>query len=269
LIPTNYAKTHVKNPKLVRRLPDTRTGNVAWLQNRGARSGVLLLGGTSLADFRIRVSQSQLRQEMTPSCWSVAGILVEKGVWTVPLLRFGNISNVPMTNAIELVELERFDDPGDWPNLAVLRFAGRPTEVTDQIERLREQRSIIDLPSLIPPWLGYVWGTKESVNPLISGVGLPSAAFVETVHALAQIELTPSLASTASCPEAIWQSARYWYEYFDATAREKGSNAIHPSGDYVVRQHSAAVRLPDKPDAAALPRGGAAVRRSSRGARKK
>jgi hypothetical protein len=172
-------------------------------------------------------------------------------LWTAPLLSFADISDVPKHKAIELVDLASFDDPDAWPNLAVLRFAAKPKDVVEQVQRLREQRSIIDLPSLVLPWLGFVWGAGNAGNPLLAGIGLPSAAFVETVHALGQIELTPSLASTASCPEAIWQSARYWYEYFRTTARDRGSRAIHPSGDYVVRQHSAAVRLPAKREAAA------------------
>jgi hypothetical protein len=88
---------------------------------------------------------------------------------------------------------------------------------------------------------------------------------IPRTNAIELVELTPSLASTASCPEAIWQSARYWYEYFDTTARERGSKAIHPSGDYVARQHSVAMRLPDKPDGPATPPRRAALR--PRGAR--
>ena len=262
MIPTKHAIVREKNQKLVRHSPASGAGNVEWLASVGADSGVLLLGGTSLADFRIRVAQSQLRYDMTPSCWSAAGILTRGGVWTAPLM--ANLSSVPKHNAIELIELTNFADPEEWPNLAVLRFASQPEDVTKQIERLREQRSIADLPSLIPPWLGFIWGTREAANPLLAGIGLPSAAFVETAHALAEIELTPSLASTASCPEAIWQSARYWYEYYRTTARERGSNAAHPVGDYVVRQPSAAVRLPEKPDGPPSRKAGPRPGRSAR-----
>src|SRR4051794_31361435 len=49
--------------------------NRAWLERVGATDGILLLGGRSLAHFRVRVAQSQVRQSMLPSDWSLAGIL--------------------------------------------------------------------------------------------------------------------------------------------------------------------------------------------------
>ena len=59
------------------------------------------------------------------------------------------------------------------------------------------------------PWLAFLWGVSGSTNPLLSGTGLPSSAFVETVFAMAGFELTPGLSSASSCPEAIWQSAKW------------------------------------------------------------
>jgi hypothetical protein len=47
----------------------------------------------------------------------------------------------------------------------------------------------------------------------LDGLGMPSAAMVETVTGAAGFDLTPGLESRASCPEAIWQSARWWHEY--------------------------------------------------------
>ena len=79
---------------------------------------------------------------------------------------------------------------------------------------------------------------------------MPSAAFVEAVHAIADIELTPGLASASSCPEAIWQSARWWGDYYRESARVAAAgmtrSAGHaqpqvPAGAYAVRQHAAAV----------------------------
>jgi hypothetical protein len=44
---------------------------------------------------------------------------------------------------------------------------------------------------------------------------MPSAAMLETVTGAAGFDLTPGLESRASCPEAIWQSARWWHEYHE------------------------------------------------------
>ena len=37
---------------------------------------------------------------------------------------------------------------------------------------------------------------------------------VETVVGAAGYDLTPGLESGASCPEAIWQAARWWHQYY-------------------------------------------------------
>ena len=76
---------------------------------------------------------------------------------------------------------------------------------------------------------------------------------MEAVHAIADIELTPGLASASSCPEAIWQSARWWGDYYRESARVAATgmtrSAGHaqpqvPAGAYAVRQPAAAVTIP-------------------------
>ena len=56
-------------------------GNVAWLtracrpvKGLGSDGDVILLGGKSVADFRVRVAQSHMRDDLTPSYWSLVGI---------------------------------------------------------------------------------------------------------------------------------------------------------------------------------------------------
>ena len=56
-------------------------GNVAWLRRARRDHGigdvgdVVLLGGKSVVDFRIRVAQSHARHDLTPSYWSTVGVL--------------------------------------------------------------------------------------------------------------------------------------------------------------------------------------------------
>ncbi len=111
-----------------------------------------------------------------------------------------------------------FDNADDWPNIAVLRFAANEGVVEENADRVAERRTIIDLPALLLAWLAHVWVTDEQINPLAAGKGVPSAAFVEAAYSLAGIELTPGLASTASCPEAIWQAVKWWHEYYAGVA---------------------------------------------------
>src|SRR4051794_4562537 len=82
----SYSSTSVANPDLRADEPKRSGGNKKWLAEVGDGDGVILIGGTSLADFRVRVAQSSLRGDMLPSFWSQAGILLGGGMFaSVPL----------------------------------------------------------------------------------------------------------------------------------------------------------------------------------------
>ncbi len=231
-------------------------GNVAWLGRCGFTDGVVLLGGTSLLEFRVRVAQSQLRNDITPSYWSLAGMLAADGtVRTVPL-QTADVSEVPGTNGVRAMAFSEFDDPDQWPNVAVLRFAANADAVLEQADKVQRRRSVIDLTELLIAWLGYGWAAGTAENPLLHSKGVPSAAFVETAHALAGIELTPGLSSASSCPEAMWQAAKWWRDYYAGAAQlaaRADAGPVVPNGVFAVRQPSAAVALP--PGAVASLRG--------------
>lgn len=223
--------------------------NLALLKRLGAKEGVVLLGGSSVADFRIRVAQSHLRHDLMPSYWSLAGVLRASTLWSVPFGSWTDIGAVPPTNAITAIEFRAFDDPIRFPNLAVISFSENIEPIVAAIEQLRLKRSVVDLPDMLLPWLGFIWSAGDRGNPVLRGLGLPSAALVETAYAMAGIELTPGLSSNASCPEAIWQAAKWWHGFYDkatqshVSAREESGIArpVVPEGFAVVRQAAAAV----------------------------
>lgn len=258
------------NPKLIEKKPEKGEGNRKWLAGLGEQGGVkldengiILIGGGSLADFRVRVAQSAARSDMFPSFWSLCGILLAGGILaSVPLdLRSretpparrrrdnDDVSGIPKCNGVRMCSLDEYDDPKRFPNVAVVRFAKAHQDVHDHIKRLQTDRGIIDLTALMLQWLGFVWGTSGSVNPLSQGAGLPSAAFVETVFAMAGFELTPGLSSASSCPEAIWQSVKWWtgfYEGATADAKSKLDDSakaipMTPEGFFAIRQKETAI----------------------------
>lgn len=238
--------------------------NREWLARAGAGEGVLLLGGATLSHFRIRVAQSHLRHDMLPSPWSQCGLLTGGGeVITVPLETGPDVSLIPDCNGVRRVPLAEFDDPARFPNVAILRFADNYGPVLDRslIGKVMTQRAVADLPAAMLAWLAFVWGVGHAGNPLFEEKGLPCAALVEILHSMAGVELTPGLSSSASCPEAIWQAARWWSPYYAAAAElETGSpvRAVVPRGAYVKRQPSAAVTVTPWDygrDAPALPGG--------------
>lgn len=244
-------------------------GNKKWI---GDADGIILIGGASLADFRIRVSQSTLRGDMLPSFWSQCGILLGDGLFaSVPLdldarskdaaaTRDDDVSAIPRVNAVRYCSLDEIDNPQRYPNIAVIRFARKHDEVHQHIVQLSHNRSILDIPALMLPWLGFIWGTSGAGNPLINGMGLPSSAFVETVFAMANFELTPGLSSASSCPEAIWQSAKWWTGFYESVAKSDESRkkaiavAMVPEGRYIIRQPSAAVEWPPRLTSAQAPK---------------
>jgi len=205
---------------------------------------VVLLGGQSLADFRVRVAQSPTRHDLTPSYWSLVGVVDAGGrILTAPLWPLQTPDRVPVTNGIRSLELAEFADENLWPNMGIIRFPGARQDPVECVKRLTRQRSIVDIPTLLVTWLGFAWGGAAAGNPLVGGVGLPSAVLVETAFGLAEVELTPGLATASSCPEAIYQAAKWWTDYYVKTAgprrRTRGAAAVHPEGRYIIRKPEA------------------------------
>jgi hypothetical protein len=218
-----------------------RTANFAWLESTGYRDGVLLLGGTSIVDFRMRVAQSELRQDLLPSFWSTCGLLIDgKVLMTARVDAISNSSARVERNGLEAVTLDgesRYGDPTLYPNIAILQFTDDHAAIREHVARIGQERNIVDLLSQIVAWLGYCWAVGGSGNPLMQGHGIPSATLVERAHGLAGIDLSPGLPSASSCPEAIWQAARWWYEAYDAV---ETASKFTPRGAYLIRQPAAA-----------------------------
>jgi hypothetical protein len=244
MIAIRRSTTSEENPEL--RAEPARDGesNAAWLRRVGATGGIVLVGGASLTHFRMRVAQSHLRQDLYPSLWSVAAILHDDGerLDTVSLSFGRHASSVPRTNAVQTRTIGDYDDTRRYPNVAWLRFSQDGDAIRAAVDRVTSDRSIVDLPRLLLAWLGFAWGAGQRGNPLLEGVGIPSASFVEAVYALSGIELTPSLSADASCPEAIWQSAKWWRDYYEKTRSASPAGIARvPEGRFAIRQPEAAI----------------------------
>lgn len=252
-ISIRHAPAGGRNRELKEVAPRAGESNLDWLRRASGggdvAGSIILLGGSDLAHFRVRCAQSRLRSDMLPSFWSLAGVLVnDRSFWSVPL-DFGEASAVPQTNGVARCQLRDYGDAKWFPNIAVVNFTDSAEPISKNVERVRAQRSVIDLPSHILPWLAYVWGTGTGENPLVGGSGLPGAVFVETVFGLAGIELTPGLSSASSCPEAIWSTALWWQDFYEArTEAEARAEAVTaasiPSADDAKAAGKASRRKP-------------------------
>ena len=182
---------------------------------------VLLLGGTDPYAFRLRVAQSHVRHDMSPSRWSHSAILYptkdssgSQELYEISLQPHGGFRFPATTNGVQLAKVDRYGNETEFPSIAVLWMGLKWDEVSNALHKFQRQRTTIDAKELILHWLAFVWGVGRSGNPLLDGHGIPSAAMVETVIGAMGYDLTPGLESGASCPEAIWQSARWWDAYY-------------------------------------------------------
>ena len=205
------------------------SGCLAQAVTHRKRGGiVVLLGGADLLHFRLRVAQSHVRADLLPSYWSHAALAIEQGnktvLYEVPLDPDCGFQGMPQSNGLRVVPTSHYDNSDRFPNVAVLQFPIRSFGTAPRkqnqgfletaAQRVASERGILDFGSMILPWLGFAWGTGLPSNPLLSGIGIPSAAFVEAVFASVGVEVTPGLATKSSCPEAIWQAAKWWHPYY-------------------------------------------------------
>lgn len=218
---------------------DDGEDNLGWLSRqlrelrRRGRSDtfVVLIGGTGIYDFRLMVAQSHLRHDMTPSYWSHAAVLVEPDNRSLGRSLILECSLEPMEgfglpsrfNGLQGALLSRYADPLSYPNIALLRvpvpvdrWRVGVDDIGPILSQFARQRSVVDVPSLITEWLGFVWGAATEGNPLLRGHGIPSAVVIESILGAAGYDLCPGVDSAAVCPEAFWQTAKWWTQYLDA-----------------------------------------------------
>ncbi len=213
--------------------------NVDWIkaQARELTSGdhggpatlVVLVGGVSTYHFRLRVAQSHLRADLTPSQWSHAAMLLnpERAVGGRSEILESSLEpwegfEIPSTvNGLQVAPLSRYADPEQYPSIGLIRVPVDPALWRDDVagrkshrEQFANQRAVLDVPSLLLEWLGYVWCVGAAANPLLSGHGIPTAAVIESLVGSVGYDVSPGIDTAASSPEALWQTAQWWQEYF-------------------------------------------------------
>jgi hypothetical protein len=192
---------------------------------------VLLFGGRSSAEFRVRVAQSHLRSDLSPGFWSHAALVwaaadppARTALLECPLEPAGGFRDPVAGNGLHLIHLSWYADPATVPNIAVLRVpvpAARWRTPPSEGERslvghFARQRVLVDVPALVLRWLAFVWGVGAAGNPLLDGAGLPSAVMIVSG---AGFDLSPGVDSQTSTPEAFWQAATWWHPYFEALGK--------------------------------------------------
>ena len=226
--------TDKANPHFREKKRRNGESNVEWVRRHqrklrkrdgdGDRSWLLFLGGRDVQHFRLRAAQSHARDDLTPSHWSHVALLNRsKGNCDISLFELaldpmGGFGFPPACNGVQDGRLSRYCDFKAFPNVGLALLPVKTKQIRTGIKKFSKQRAVFDALELTVHWLSYLWGVGDTPNPLLQGHGIPSAAMAEVVLGAAGLDLTPGLADRSSCPEAIWQSVKWWHKYHDETA---------------------------------------------------
>lgn len=212
-----------------------RSDNVAWLNEAAAelvgpnRIGVALLGGSSALHVRLRQAQSRFRHDLTASHWSHCFLLdlsepttltAKTAIVDLALDPPDGFGSPYQHNGLQTGTLGRYARTTQFPNIALLAIEATPVpdgqalrgRLENVFLQFSRDRAGVDVVALILQWLAHLWEVGRAENPLVDGSGIPAAVAVEHIVGALGIDLTPNLPNTSSCPEAIWQAAKWWHE---------------------------------------------------------
>lgn len=235
------AGANAQNPKFVAQTRGTDEDNLDWLVHHlpanDKRVRLVLLGGCDHYSFRLRIAQSHIRHDFTPSHWSQALILgtikepfAQTFVHEISLNPRRGFRFPAPFNGLQRSTIDDYRDPALYPNIAIISVPVDRQRVTDALVRFQHQRAVLDGPQLVLQWLSFVWGVGRT-NPLLEAQGIPSAAMIEVVIGAAGFDLTPGTESRSSCPEAIWQAAKWWHNYYQKENPKRTLNGSFHVGD--------------------------------------
>jgi hypothetical protein len=168
-----------------------------------------------------------MRADLTPSHWSHAALIASPSmnnrtqVLEASLEPYEGFQIPSRHNGLQIAPLRRYTSTEEYPNIAVLKVPVDSAEWRNQrkgqksiLAQFADQRVVLDVTSLMLEWLAFVWGAGDSGNPLLKGHGIPSAAVIEALLGAAGYDISPGLDTSASSPDAFWQSAKWWQDYY-------------------------------------------------------
>lgn len=242
--PTATASKHFEQSQR-----ESGESNLRWFSRRigmlkekedGVELGyVALIGGKAESHFRLRVAQAHVRHDFSPSHWSHCALLTAsaslargeaKGeCWEISLEPSGGFRFPPRDNALQVGSLDEYDSTNAFPNVALIQLPTPMEDLANAIKLYKRQRIMLDAVSLLHTWLGYAWGVGSTNNPLYDGDGIPSAALIETLTGACGFDITPGVDAGTSCPEIIWQAAKYWHEWYESADMQPLAGYWHTS----------------------------------------
>jgi hypothetical protein len=227
-----------------------REPNLQWLARAFADfalddvtqwSFIVLAGAKDVMAFRLRVAQSHLRRDMLPSYWSDCALLKIEGdtlsvtgmdasLFNLPLLQPAAASYAPKRNGLIEIPLKKLQTQKDIPNLALLAIPVAQAKILTALQEYQTARVSYDAVENILPWLAFVWGAGNAGNPLMQGIGFPSAMMLNQVFGSQGFDLAPGVNQGLSSPESFWSGVNHWQDFYSKTQ----SNGLLPKVRFVM-----------------------------------
>lgn len=223
-----------------------REANLDWLkrayesftlENMADWSFIVLAGGKDVAAFRIRVAQSRLRGDMLPSFWSECALFkIQAGdfssavFFNLPLFQPATASYAPTRNGLVELPFNKLPTQKDFPNLALLAIPVPQEKILASLAEYKKARVSYDAVENILPWLAFVWGAGNTVNPLMQQIGYPSAMMLSQLYSANGFDLAPGVNANLSAPETFWSGIKHWQDYYSKTQE----NGLLPKMRFVI-----------------------------------
>lgn len=239
----------------------------------GAVACIGLSGEYGMVGYRLRRAQEVVRLDRTPSYWSHAFLIRDPLSNTPALNKDGRRSPWILESTLTPadgfsafmechgVSARRISDFNQArfsplrtysvPNIAIIAIALTEEErqqVLNRADAPYTDQLNYDFPAMWGAWYAYITSKGEVTNPILQGVGIPSAAYIQFAYDAAGIDLALGSRQRNVTPEHIWQSAKRLSPLF-RTVGEEGKLIERPVvGWYCVQEKACASYPPDDPN---------------------
>lgn len=232
-----------------------------------------LIGEYGMVGYRLRRAQEVIRLDRTPSYWSHAFLVRDPLSRNPQRNRDRRLSPWILESTLDPAEgfsaflechgvsARRVGDFNDArfhplrvhsvPNIAIIAIGLSDEErkqILSRADAPYTDQLNYDFPSLLGGWYAYVTSKGEVANPILQGLAIPGAAYVQFAYDAAGIDLALGSRQRNVTPEHIWQSAKRLSPLF-RTVGEEGKLIERPvAGWYCIREKACASYPPDYPD---------------------
>lgn len=192
---------------------------------------LLLVGGNDWRALAIRQAQAALRFDRRPSYWSHAALLLRLDAENPGKSSGFEVSfdpaqpqlHVPERNGVTPFQLQRYFDAGQYPNLGIASFslpAGATQSARDALADAvtHPNRDVTHYPlwDRLGSWAAYSYAPHAVKNPLLAGLGVPSAMWCEMALQAIGVAATLSATDNNTCPELLWATLKHWHDHLPA-----------------------------------------------------